>query len=157
MTEMSKDELRTFLNRGTFTAKLATVREDGSPHVVPVWFVLDADDNIIFGTESRSVKGKNIFRDPRVCICVDDEEYPYAFVTIFGEAESFGKYQKRPGIEDKNIHGCREFLGWMRKISARYVGSEKADRYTKRNSTEGALLYRMKHTRIVSEKVIADW
>lgn len=155
---MSKDELHAFLNRGTFTAKLATVREDGSPHVVPVWFVLDADDNIIFGTESSSVKGKNISRDPRVCICVDDEEYPYAFVSIFGEAESFGRYRKRPGIEDKNIlNESRKFLRWMRKISARYVGSEKADRYAKRNNTEGALLYRMRHTRIVSEKVIADW
>ena len=31
-----------FLNpcvmHGTFTAKLATVKKDGSPHVVPIWF-----------------------------------------------------------------------------------------------------------------------
>jgi Pyridoxamine 5'-phosphate oxidase len=26
---------------GTYTAKLATVKNDGSPHVVPIWFVLD--------------------------------------------------------------------------------------------------------------------
>lgn len=69
MTAMSKAELRSFLSQGTFTAKLATVKEDGSPHVVPLWFVLDNKDNIIFGTEASSVKGKNILRDPRVCIC----------------------------------------------------------------------------------------
>ena len=71
MTEMSKGELSSFLSRGTFTAKLATVKEDGSPHVVPLWFVLDAENNIIFGTETSSVKGKNISLDPKVCICVD--------------------------------------------------------------------------------------
>jgi hypothetical protein len=35
MTEMSKSELNRFLSLGTFTAKLATVKEDGSPHVAP--------------------------------------------------------------------------------------------------------------------------
>ena len=70
MTAMSKAELRSFLSQGTLTAKLATVKEDGSPHVVPLWFVLDEEDNIIFGTEVSSVKGKNILRDARACICV---------------------------------------------------------------------------------------
>jgi nitroimidazol reductase NimA-like FMN-containing flavoprotein (pyridoxamine 5'-phosphate oxidase superfamily) len=38
---MSKKEIEKFLMHGTFTAKLATVKKDGSPHVVPIWFVLD--------------------------------------------------------------------------------------------------------------------
>ena len=63
MTAMSKGELSSFLNQGTFMAKLPIVKEDGSPHVVPLWFVLDAEDNIIFGTATNSVKGKNIFCD----------------------------------------------------------------------------------------------
>ena len=99
---MSKAELRSFLSQGTLTAKLATVKEDGSPHVVPIWFVLDEEDNIIFGTEVSSVKGKNILRDARACICVDDQEYPYSFVTIFGEAERFKCYREHPGSEDRN-------------------------------------------------------
>ena len=41
MTEMSKAEIGRFLMRGTFTGKLATVKKDGSSHVVPIWFVLD--------------------------------------------------------------------------------------------------------------------
>jgi PPOX class probable F420-dependent enzyme len=158
MTAMSKDELVSFLSQGTFTAKLATVKDDGSPHVVPLWFVLDDEGNIIFGTETSSVKGKNILRDPRVSICVDYQEYPYSFVTIFGEAESFGRYRESPSTEDKKtIDESKDFLHWMRKISERYVGSEKADRYAKRNTTEGAVLYRLKLQHVVSEKVIADW
>jgi len=41
MPDISKDEIRSFLLQGTFTGKLATVKEDGSSHVVPIWFVLD--------------------------------------------------------------------------------------------------------------------
>ena len=41
MTEMSKAKISRFLIQGTFTGKLATVKDDGSSHVVPIWFVLD--------------------------------------------------------------------------------------------------------------------
>ena len=45
MTEMSIKEIKRFLKQGTFTGKLATVKEDESPHVVPIWFVLGDDGN----------------------------------------------------------------------------------------------------------------
>ena len=38
---MSKNEIRNFLMQGTLTGKLATVKQDGSPHVVPIWFIVD--------------------------------------------------------------------------------------------------------------------
>jgi hypothetical protein len=41
MAEMSKGGISRFLMQGTFTGKLATVKKDGSSHVVPIWFVLD--------------------------------------------------------------------------------------------------------------------
>ena len=44
MTEMSIKETKRFLKQGTLTGKLATVK-DGSPHVVPIWFVLLDDGN----------------------------------------------------------------------------------------------------------------
>jgi nitroimidazol reductase NimA-like FMN-containing flavoprotein (pyridoxamine 5'-phosphate oxidase superfamily) len=51
--------------QGTFTGKLATIKKDGSPHVVPIWFVLNDDNNsrgrvgdIIFTTDNTSVKAK---------------------------------------------------------------------------------------------------
>jgi PPOX class probable F420-dependent enzyme len=50
-------------------------------HIVPIWFVLDKEKNqaagkigdIIFTTYEGSVKARNIERDSRVCICVDDQ------------------------------------------------------------------------------------
>ena len=44
MKPMGPEEWRTFLLEGQRTAKLATVRADGRPHVAPVWFVLDEDE-----------------------------------------------------------------------------------------------------------------
>ena len=81
---MSKNETQKFLMKGTFTAKLTTVNKDGSPHVVPVWFVLDERKNrttkkiedIIFTTYEGSLKATNIQRDNRVSICVDESDSP---------------------------------------------------------------------------------
>jgi nitroimidazol reductase NimA-like FMN-containing flavoprotein (pyridoxamine 5'-phosphate oxidase superfamily) len=63
MTEMSKKEIKTFLMQGTLTGKMATVKKDGGPHLVPFWFIIDNNNdksNIIFTTSSTSVKAKNI-------------------------------------------------------------------------------------------------
>ena len=46
---MDDAEWRAFVSEGTRTGKLATVRADGRPHVVPIWFVLDGDD-LVFTT-----------------------------------------------------------------------------------------------------------
>ncbi len=86
---MSKAETRRFIMRGTFTGKLATVKKDGSSHVVPIWFVMDDTSSkagvgdIIFNTGSESIKAKNIHRNKLVSICIDDQIPRFSFVTIF--------------------------------------------------------------------------
>jgi len=118
MAEMSKAEIAKFLMQGTFTGKLATVKRNGSSHVAPIWFVLDREDskgrvgNIIFTTDDTSVKAKNIQRDNRVSICVDDQIPPFSFVTIFGIAKIYPYKQK-------------DVLKWATKIAERYMGKKK--------------------------------
>jgi len=46
---MTPSEWHAFLIFGKRTAKVATVRPDGRPHVAPVWFVMDSD-NLVFMT-----------------------------------------------------------------------------------------------------------
>ncbi len=70
-------QCRAFLLDTVRTGKLATVRADGRPHVVPIWFDLDTDNTLYFNTWHTSVKAKNIRRDPRICLCVDDERPPF--------------------------------------------------------------------------------
>jgi nitroimidazol reductase NimA-like FMN-containing flavoprotein (pyridoxamine 5'-phosphate oxidase superfamily) len=47
--KMTDEEWRAFVSHGTRTGKLSTVRADGSPHVAPIWFLLDGDD-VVFNT-----------------------------------------------------------------------------------------------------------
>ena len=149
MTEMSKAEIGRFLTKGTFTAKLATVKEDGSSHVVPIWFVLekksrDKVGNIIFTTGSTSVKAINIQRDNRISICIDDQIPPFSFITIFGTAKIYP-------------YRLKEVLKWATKIAERYMGKSNAEAYGKRNSEEGLVLVIIKPTKIIAEKDIASW
>jgi PPOX class probable F420-dependent enzyme len=141
MKSMTPTEYRNFLLERSRTGKLATVRKDGRPHVVPVWFDLDGD-TIVFTTWHQTVKAANIRRDPRVCMCVDDETPPFDFVQIEGTAEL---------IDDSDA-----LAYWARRIAGRYMGTDLAETYGKRNSVAGELLVRLTPTRILAQKAIAD-
>ena len=150
MAEMSKAEIANFLMQGTFTGKLATAKKDGSSHVVPIWFVLDNENNrhkvgnIIFTTGESSAKANNIRQDNRVSICVDDQVPPFSFVTIFGIAKIHPYKQK-------------EVLKWATKIAERYMGKSNAEAYGRRNSEEGLIIVRIKPAKIIGENKIAGW
>jgi len=134
------DEQRAFLLHGTRTAKLATVRKDGRPHVVPIWFTLDGD-TLIFTTGEHAVKAANIRRDSRICLCVDDEAPPYAYIMVEGTATL---------SSDLNA-----LLHWATRIAERYMGEDLAETYGKRNGVPGELLVRVTPTRVIFEKDIA--
>lgn len=142
MQEMTKEEYRSFLLHGTRTGKIATVRKDGRPHVVPIWFDLDGE-TLVFTTGGKSVKAENIRRDPRLCICVDDQTPPFAFVQIEGTA-ALGE-------------NLDEMLYWATRIGGRYMGAELAEAFGKRNAVAGELLVRVKPTQIIAWKDIAGW
>ncbi|NGN67528.1 PPOX class F420-dependent oxidoreductase [Streptomyces sp. A7024] len=134
--QMTKDEWHAFVSEGTRTAKLATVRADGSPHVAPVWFVLDGDD-VVFNTGVETVKGRNLARDGRVALCVDDDTPPFAFVTLFGRATL---------SEDLD-----DMVRWATRIGARYMGEDRGEEFGKRNGVPGELL-----VRVTVDKAIAQ-
>lgn len=143
MEQMTDDEIRQFLTEPVRTAKLATVRPDGRPHVAPIWYVLDADGNLYFNTWHTSVKGRNIQHDPRVMLSVDDEKPPFAFVLIEGRAE----------ILDVTPD---ERVKWAGKIGGRYMGAARAEEFGKRNGVEGEFLVRVKPDKIIAQKNLSD-
>jgi PPOX class probable F420-dependent enzyme len=138
---MSADEVRSFLAYGTRTAKIATVRADGRPHVVPIWFVLDGDD-IVFTTGARTTKAAAMRHQPRVALCVDDETPPFAYVTIEGTATL--------------IPDAPDVLAWATRIAARYMGAGLAEAYGRRNAVPGEALVRVTPMRIIAEKDVAE-
>ena len=139
--EMSRDEWRAFLLDEIRTAKVATTRADGSPHLAPVWFVRDGDD-LVFTTDEHSVKGRTLQRDARVSICVDDERPPFAFVTLEGVAEL-----------STDLAALRRFAT---AIGGRYMGADQAEGFGARNGVPGELLVRVHPTRVVARGAITD-
>src|SRR5512135_1044359 len=53
----------------------SSVRPDGRPHLAPVWFVWHAG-KIYIGTDPKSVKIRNIRRNARVALALEDGEHP---------------------------------------------------------------------------------
>ena len=147
---MSKREIKKFLMQGTLTGKLSTVKKDKSPHIVPVWFVLDESRNkvrrlgdIVFMTGVDSLKARNIQRFNKVSICVDDQMPPFSFVTVFGIARIYHYDQTK-------------LFKWATRIAERYMGKGKAETYGRRNSSEDEVVIRVKPTKILAEKDIAN-
>ncbi|GIK38750.1 MAG: PPOX class F420-dependent enzyme [Chloroflexota bacterium] len=141
MQKMTPAEYRSFLLDRARTAKLATVRADGRPHVAPIWFDLDGD-TLVFTTWHKSVKAANLRHDPRVCLCVDDEMPPFSFVQIEGTATI---------SEDPD-----DLRTWATRIAGRYMGLDQADAFGRRNAVPGELLVRVTPTKIVAQKNISD-
>jgi len=140
-TPMTDDQRRSFLLDGTRTGILATTRADGSPHAAPVWFTLDGDD-VIFTTGADTVKGGNLRRDGRAVIVVDESTPPFDFVIVQGRVEL---------SEDMD-----ELLRWATVLGGRYMGTDVADAFGRRNAVPGELLVRLRPSKIIALAGIAD-
>lgn len=139
--KMTDEEWQTFVSEGTRTAKLATVRADGSPHIAPIWFVLDGSD-LVFNTGKETVKGRNLARDGRVALCVDDDRPPFSFAVLEGNVE----LSEAPG----------PLLTWSTRIAERYVGADRAEEYGRRNGVPGELLVRVSVDKVIAYSRVAD-
>ena len=138
--QMTAEEIRAFLSEGTRTAKVATTMADGGPHVMPVWFVLDGQQ-LVFTTGASTVKGRNLRRDPRVAIIVDDQAPPYSFVHVRGRVTLH---------EDVD-----ELLRFTTALGARYMGADRAEEFGRRNAVPGELLVRVTPERVIAEADLA--
>jgi len=114
-------------------AKIASLMKDGRPHLTPIWYMY-TDGKLIINTTTDRTKFRNIRRDPRVSLLVDDG-YPY--VTVFGKAR---------------IATERDPLKDIESLAIRYTGEEKGkkaarNRYWKQPRVS---------IEIVPEKVVFD-
>lgn len=84
---MSADEMKAFLAR-PLVAHLATVRTNGSPQVVPMWFLYE-DGVMYMSTRTWAAKVRHLRHNPRVAVEVDVMEAPLKnkVVGIDGTAE----------------------------------------------------------------------
>jgi len=104
------------LIEGVNVAHLATLSPDGAPHVVPVWVAIEGD-RIVFHTDPRSRKARNVARDPRVAISITDQDRPGAMAHIRGRVV--------------DVLGDERAWAVIDRLSIKYVGQpypERVDR-----------------------------
>ena len=142
MERMTIDECRSFLRSPVRTGKVATVRKDGRPHVVPVWFDLEGE-TLVFMIEEGSLKGRNLRRDPRACLCVDEETTPFAYVQVEGTVVMSAD--------------ADQVCSWATRIGGRYMGQELAETYGKINSYDGVRIVRLTPTTMHGYKEVTGW
>lgn len=133
MATLQDPKVREFLSQGTRTGLLGFTAADGRPLVAPVWFVVDGDV-LVFNTGKDTAKGKSILRDPRLALCVDLPQPPFAFVQVQGTVEV---------SED-----LQDLVDTATMIAARYVGPDEAEAFGRRNGVPGELVVRLHPTKI---------
>lgn len=101
MPPLTEQEITTFLSQ-PLIAKLGTLNEDGTIHIVPVVFKYEKTEFII-GAQSANRRIRNIERDSKVTLLIDDPTFPFKAVLVYGEAvlDYEDVLQKRIAILEK--------------------------------------------------------
>src|SRR5207237_8026595 len=93
MASKISDEFREPFEKKAF-AHLATVMNDGTPQVTPVWCDYDSTHVRINSAKGR-LKDKNMRRNKKVAFSIQDQDNPYRFIAVSGEVVN---------IADNNDH-----------------------------------------------------
>ncbi|ELY70913.1 putative F420-dependent enzyme [Natrinema versiforme JCM 10478] len=116
------DDFHDLFEKETF-AHVATLTEDGLPHVTPVWIDYDeADDRLLVNTERGRQKERNVRSDPSVGVSMTDPDDPYRFLSVIGE------------VEELTTEGAREHID---ELARRY---QDVDEYQPTIETERVIL-----------------
>ncbi len=85
---MTDEERKRFIEESR-TVILNTIGKDGVPHPMPMWFGIEDDGAIVMSTFTKSQKIRNLERDPRVSLLIEDGETYSELrgVVIYGRAE----------------------------------------------------------------------
>ncbi len=83
---MSKQEREAFL-AALHVGGLAVDRPDGPPLMVPIWYRYTAGGVVEFNTEGSSEKVRLLTQSGQASLCAQQEELPYAYVTVDGPVE----------------------------------------------------------------------
>ena len=118
MGALEDDEVEAFL-AGSELARVACLKPDGAPYVVPVWYQWDGQDMWLVGRE-RAAWCKHMQNDPRVSIVID---------AAHSDPEQMGQSVELPKVfiegtaeivEEPNVGG--KWVQVAEEMSYRYLG-----------------------------------
>jgi hypothetical protein len=143
---MTPDDFETFLQQ-PIVGVIASLRGDGMPYTVPVWWLWKGGAIWLTGTYSR-VWCKQLLKDPRASLCIEAGPPTMGHVGFDGICEGL----HRPDFDIWPI---------SRELAEKYVGrgdpanGEAVDKFFANMQTEPRLLFRMvpKVTRAIDMRV----
>lgn len=131
MPKLTASEQTEFLSTPGILMRIACLRADGSPLITPIWFI--HHENAIYFTPRAQSEWLGCLRqDPRIGLCIDEQDLPYRKVIIEGQAEL--------------IHDLGEDDVWRdlyRQIAGRYVPADAAEAYVQNTIDQERALWRV--------------
>ncbi len=112
-------------------AHLATLMPDGRPQVTPVWCDFDGQ-YVMVNTAAGRQKDKNLQRDARVALSIQDPANPYRYLEVRGR------------VAERTLTGADEHIDRMAK---KYLGK---DSYPFRRPGEVRVLYKVAPEHVTS-------
>lgn len=110
-------------------AQLATLMADGRPQVTPVWVDYDGEHIRVNSAKGR-VKDKNMRRDKRVALSIQDPDNPYRYLAIQGDVVEITE-------EGADAH--------IDALAKKYLGK---DRYPFRAPGEVRVIYKIRPDKV---------
>ena len=131
MSDLTPEQLTEFLQR-PLVAVFVTLRANGSPHAIPIWYeYVDGAFLVFTGSGSRRVK--NLERDSRAAIAISTHDEPYMYVSAEGPVAITTE-----GVEETGL-----------SIARRYMG-ERAERFLEDVLDENSVILRLTPERILT-------
>ena len=128
MSATIPQEFRDLLTKKAF-AHLATIMPDGSPQVTPVWIDFDGGHVRVNSAKGR-IKDKNMRRNGRVALAIQDPDNPYRYLAVRGRVEEITEAGADTHIDS---------------LAKKYLGQ---DRYPHRQPGEVRVIYRIRPERV---------
>ncbi len=110
---MNKDERETFL-AGVHVAVIGISEEGRGPLTAPVWYWYEPGGDIWLETQPNSRKGKLLDVGKRISLCAQDENPPYAYVSVEGPIIEIAD-------DDRELHEI--------PMATRYLGEQAGREY----------------------------
>jgi len=128
MSNAIPDKYRDLFEKKAF-GQFATLMNDGSPQVTPVWCDFDGKHVRVNSALGR-VKDKNVRRNPKVAISLQDPDNPYRYITVRGTVEEI----TQAGADDH-----------IDALAKKYLGKDK---YPGRTPGEVRVIYKIRPDRV---------
>jgi len=118
---------------------LITIDPDGSPHAAMVWVGRDGDD-LLIGVEEKHRKTRNLRRDPRVTLVLEDDRTSPRGLTQYLVLRGTAKLERDP----------QRYKELMDRLSKKYLGRDEFPFWSEQVSA-GATVVRVAADRVTGE------